>query len=131
MAVLTVVASAASAGVDCTPVTPQLVVRDGVEGTHVASGPRQQALLGGDAGGASLLLPGVAVFSWEGANGPCGFFNAFVDQAEQDRKRLKDILDCFDGVAACPHRADAQPAGGELSDSSQSDRGAEGRGARP
>lgn len=60
------------------------------------------------------MLPGVGVFSWAAANGPDFFFNVFTDQAGQDRKRLKEILDCYERVTTCRQKADAQLARGEV-----------------
>lgn len=114
MAVLAVMASAASAGVDCTHTIPQLVGRNSVESPPGASGPRQQALLGCNEGDANLLLPGVGVFSWEAAQGSGFFLSVFLDQAEKERKRLDDILDCYNRAAACYQKADAQLARGEV-----------------
>lgn len=70
MAMLAALSSAASAGTECTNTIPQLAGRDGTQGLSAASEPGRQALLGCDAGGASLLLPGVGVFSWAAANMP-------------------------------------------------------------
>lgn len=90
----------AFATTDCTKMNPMRTGRP----TLVADarpGNGKEALLGCNDGPVDLVMPGIGSFSWSAVQAPDFFLLLWREESEDDRRRMRNILNCLDRLATC------------------------------